>query len=65
MTVYAIWTHAYYHGEKVAFGTLAGLFLEPRPPSLIDEVYAFCKSVGLPTTLARIGLEGVTNRNHG
>ena len=52
-------THAYYHGEKVAFGTLAGLFLEARPQPLIDEVYAFCRSVGLPTTLSQIGLEGV------
>jgi len=55
-------THAYYHGEKVAFGTLAGLFLEARPQPVIDEVYAFCRSVGLPTTLAQIGLEGVTDR---
>ncbi|RLD99830.1 MAG: glycerol dehydrogenase [Bacteroidetes bacterium] len=54
--------HAYYHGEKVAFGTLAGLFLDARPQPLIDEVYAFCRSVGLPTTLAQIGLEGVTDR---
>jgi glycerol dehydrogenase len=28
---------------------------------LIDDVYAFCGSVGLPTTLAQIGLEGVTD----
>jgi len=55
-------THAYYHGEKVAFGTLAGLFLEARPQPLIDEVYAFCRSVGLPTTLAQIGLADVTDR---
>jgi glycerol dehydrogenase len=55
-------THAYYHGEKVAFGTLAGLVLEERPQSLIDEVYAFCRSVGLPTTLAQIGLGGVTDK---
>jgi glycerol dehydrogenase len=54
-------THAYYHGEKVAFGTLAGLFLDSRPQPLIDEVYAFCGSVGLPTTLEQIGLEGVTD----
>jgi len=54
-------THAYYHGEKVAFGTLAGLFLESRPQTVIDEVYAFCRSVGLPTTLAQIGLDGVTD----
>jgi glycerol dehydrogenase len=49
-------THAYYHGEKVAFGTLAGLFLEARPQPLIDQVYAFCQSIGLPTTLRQIGL---------
>ena len=41
--------------------SLAGLFLEARPQPLIDEVYAFCRSVGLPTTLAQIGLEGVTD----
>jgi len=54
-------SHAYYHGEKVAFGTLAGLFLEARPQAMIDEVYGFCRSVGLPTTLAGIGLGGVTD----
>ena len=54
-------THVYYHGEKVAFGTLAWLLLEARPQPLIDEVYAFCGSVGLPTTLAQIGLGDVTN----
>ena len=54
-------THAYYHGEKVAFGTLAGLFLEARQQTLIDDVYAFCRSVELPTTLALIGLEGITD----
>ena len=54
-------THAYYHGEKVAFGTLAGLFLDARPQATIDEVYAFCRSVGLPTTLAQIGLGDVTD----
>ncbi len=54
-------THSYYHGEKVAFGALAGLFLESRPQTVIEEVYTFCESVGLPTTLAGIGLEQVTN----
>jgi glycerol dehydrogenase len=55
-------THDYYHGEKVAFGTLAGLFLESKPQSAIEEVYAFCRSVGLPTTLAQIGLANVTDK---
>jgi glycerol dehydrogenase len=49
-------THSFYHGEKVAFGVLAGLFLANRPVSLVDEVYAFCRSVGLPVTLAQIGI---------
>ncbi|HPX60359.1 MAG TPA: glycerol dehydrogenase [Deltaproteobacteria bacterium] len=49
-------THAFYHGEKVAFGTLAGLQLTDAPPQASDEVYAFCEAVGLPTTLADIGL---------
>jgi len=49
-------THAYYHGEKVAFGTLASLFLTDKPMETIDEVYSFCEAVGLPTTLADLGL---------
>ncbi|MDW8443844.1 MAG: glycerol dehydrogenase [Acetobacteraceae bacterium] len=49
-------THAYWHGEKVAIGTLALLMLADRPPALIDEVFGFCELVGLPTTLAQIGL---------
>ena len=47
---------AYYHGEKVAFGTLCQLIMEDQPQELIDEVFSFCKSVGLPTTLEEIGL---------
>ncbi len=44
--------HKYYHGEKVAFGTLTQLALENAPMEEIREVVQFCKSVGLPTTLA-------------
>lgn len=47
---------AYYHGEKVAFGTLCQLILEDQDPDLIREVFTFCKNVGLPTTLEEIGL---------
>jgi glycerol dehydrogenase len=49
-------THRFMHGEGVAFGALASLFLTDKPRSLIDEVYSFCESLGLPTTLAGIGL---------
>jgi glycerol dehydrogenase len=50
-------THHYWHGEKVAIGVLTSLFLTDKPAGLIDEVYTFCQAVGLPTTLADIGLE--------
>lgn len=52
-------THEYLHGEIVAFSTLASLFLTDKGADVIDEVYAFCESVGLPTTLAEIGLADV------
>ncbi len=54
-------THHYFHGEKVAIGTLASLFLTGKEPEVIDEVYSFCEAVGLPTTLAEIGLEGASD----
>ena len=46
---------AYMHGEKVAFGVIAQLMLEKADPAQINQVIAFCKSVGLPTTLSDIG----------
>ncbi|AWK87217.1 glycerol dehydrogenase [Azospirillum thermophilum] len=54
-------THHYWHGEKVAFGTLTMLVLTGRPAAVLDEVYGFCRSVGLPTTLADIGLATVSD----
>jgi hypothetical protein len=45
----------------VAIGTLAGLFLSDRPGPVVCEVYDFCESVGLPTTLADIGLADATD----
>jgi len=51
-------THAFYHGEKVAFGLLAGLQLIDADPQEIEAVYGFCESVWLPTTLEAIGLAG-------
>lgn len=50
-------THAYYHGEKVAFGVLAGLQLTDAAPEVSATVFSFCETVGLPTTLADIGLK--------
>jgi len=54
-------THGYFHGEKVAIGTVASLFLTDKSSKMIDEVYSFCESVGLPTTLADIGLGKVSD----
>ncbi|WP_067468003.1 glycerol dehydrogenase [Nocardia amamiensis] len=49
-------THPFLHGEKVAFGTLTQLVIEGAPTSEIDIVLDFCTEVGLPTTLAALGL---------
>ncbi len=54
-------THAFYHGEKVAFGVLVGLQLTGAEAEEIDTVISFCESVGLPTTLADIGLGGASH----
>ncbi len=52
-------THHMYHGEKVAFGTLTQLVLENAPIEDIEEVIEFCSSVGLPTTLADLGIKEI------
>ena len=44
------------HGEAVAFGTLAQLILEEAPTEEICVVENFCVSVGLPVTLAEMGI---------
>lgn len=49
-------THHYGHGEKVAFETTSMLMLEERPAEIVEEVVDFCLEVGLPVTLADIGL---------
>jgi glycerol dehydrogenase len=49
-------THAYFHGEKVAYGLLVQLVLEGQPRSVVEPVLRFATEVGLPVTLAEIGL---------
>ncbi|QGG49443.1 glycerol dehydrogenase [Heliorestis convoluta] len=53
-------THHYYHGEKVSFGVLTHIVLEGRRPDQIEEVLDFCSRVGLPVTLAEIGVTDPT-----
>lgn len=50
-------THKYFHGEKVAFGTIVHLVLENAPKAELDLVIAYCKSVGLPTNLGDLGVK--------
>lgn len=48
------------HGEKVAFGTLAQLELEGADEEERARVLAFCRAVGLPTTLDALGITDTT-----
>jgi len=50
-----------YHGEKVAFGVLCELMMENADDETVDEVYRFCVDVGLPVTLAQLGINNVTD----
>jgi glycerol dehydrogenase len=49
-------THAYFHGEKVAYGLLVQLVLERQHRSVLEQVLHFATEVGLPVTLAEVGL---------
>ena len=51
-------THAMYHGEKVAFGTITQLVMENAEE--LEEVVLFCIEAGLPVTLRELGIEEVT-----
>jgi len=50
-------TRPYLHGEIVGFSTLAHIVLENQPKEIMEKVFNFCYSVGLPVTLAQIGLK--------
>ena len=52
-------THSYYHGEKVAFGTLVQMVMENRSRAELEEVIHFCVEIGLPVTLADLGIKVV------
>ena len=53
-------SHAFIHGEKVAFGLLTQLVLEGRPQAEIEEIYRYQKAVGLPITLAEVGVDAAS-----
>ena len=45
-----------YHGEKVAFGVITQRVLENALEEELKQVLEFCVSVGLPVTVAQIGV---------
>ncbi|WBM70553.1 glycerol dehydrogenase [Buttiauxella sp. WJP83] len=49
--------HHFYHGEKVAFGTLTQLVLENAPQEEFETVAALCNAVGLPLTLSQLDIK--------
>jgi glycerol dehydrogenase len=51
------------HGEMVAFGLLVQFMLEKRPQQFINEMLTFYKKIGLPTTLADLGIKPPTPEN--
>lgn len=53
-------THHFFHGEKVAFGTIAQLVLENAPTEELEQVLDFCLAVGLPVCLADIGVSSIS-----
>lgn len=50
-------SHSFIHGEKVAFGLLTQLVLEGQPQTEINEILQFQRAVGLPITLAEVGVD--------
>ena len=50
-------THKYLHGEKVAFGIVCQMVLENTPVETVDKVMRFMVAIGLPVTLADLGVE--------
>jgi glycerol dehydrogenase len=49
------------HGELVAFGLLVQFVLEQRAVAFMNDIITFFKAVGLPTTLAQLGV-GASDR---
>jgi glycerol dehydrogenase len=50
-------THQALHGEKVAVGLLASMFLALQDHTQRVQLFEFCRDTGLPVTLAQIGVD--------
>ncbi len=53
-----------YHGEGVAFSTCCQLVMQGAPTEVLDEVYRFCRDVGLPITFDDMHLSDLTDEEY-
>ena len=53
-------THGSLHGEEVAFGTLVQLVAENRSDEFLSDIMKFYRQIGLPCTLAELGIKEIT-----
>ncbi|KAL6308189.1 glycerol dehydrogenase [Sparassis latifolia] len=53
--------HQFMHGEKVAFGTICQLILDGASTAELERYMELMRSVGLPITLAQLGIPNVTD----
>ena len=53
-------SHHALHGEKVAFGLLASLFLTGKEPDMIEKMYHLYGQLGLPTSFEDLGMGTVS-----
>lgn len=60
MFLYFDAVHAVPHGLRVGFATLPMLLYQGADAAEIDQYVAFCKSVGIPTTLKELGLANIS-----
>ncbi|MDD4370635.1 MAG: glycerol dehydrogenase [Anaerostipes sp.] len=54
-------SHDFFHGEKVTFGILGQLALEAWDDEEIDKYCKLCIHLGLPVTLAELGMDNLTD----
>jgi glycerol dehydrogenase len=50
----------YLHGELMGFFSLVQLVLEKTAPAYLNQIFQFCRAVGLPVTLSGIGLKNAS-----
>ncbi len=55
--------HNSYHGEQVAFFTLAQFILESRPTAQLDELYRLNRKLGLPLTMEQLGITDLSKEH--